>query len=170
MNVVDLYIVRHGKAEERSPNRGDTDRRLTGEGAGEMRKIASALVALKLHPDSIVSSPLRRARETADIIADGLGLKSVTIWDQLKPEADPDSTFDMIRSSGTSLSIMLVGHEPHLSSLVALVASGGDLRMLLKKGGFVHLEVQSTIRKPYGMLRSIMTPRQMKRMCKGGRA
>jgi len=167
---MDLYVLRHGKAEERSVNiRGDAKRKLTESGIKEMVHISNCLGLLDLRLDYLVSSPLRRAKQTADIAAKTLlsKKKSVTVWNELKPEIDVEKTIQKLKSLKPNSSVMLVGHEPHLSTLIASLIStvpdGVDIS--LKKGGFAHVRISSTTQSPSGGLRSILTPRQMKKLC-----
>ena len=79
------------------------------------------------------------------------------IWDDLKPETDPSQTLDAIRSTGSD-SIMVVGHEPHLTNLISHMISGRDAYMSLKKGGLAC--VRLPVLGP-GKLRYMLTPKQM---------
>jgi len=167
---MDLYILRHGKAEERSASiRSDAKRKLAESGIREMAGIANCLELLDLRLDHLVSSPLKRAKQTADIAAKTLlsKKKSVTVWDELKPEIDVEKTIRRLKSLKPDSSVMLVGHEPHLSTLIAnlISAAPGGVGISLKKGGFAHVRISSTTRNPMGSLRSILTPKQMKKLC-----
>lgn len=162
---MDLYIVRHGKAEERTPNKGDANRRLVDAGIRDMRAISKAMAVLKIRPDIIVSSPLKRARQTAEILSGVLKPKKSIVWDELKPEASPHDTLKKLKSADFATSVILVGHEPHLSSLVSIITAGSAISILLKKGGLVHIEIYSMTRKPHGALRGLLTPKQMKKIC-----
>ena len=167
---MELYILRHGKAEERSPNiTSDSKRRLTEIGKKELDCIGKAIKNLDAEFDYVVSSPLVRARQTADIILKNVKTKkkSLAIWDELKPEVDVEKTIKKLSSINPSFSILLVGHEPHLSSLVSKIISNSyDADISLKKGGFVHIKGIPEKSGFYGSLRSILTPKQLKKLCK----
>lgn len=166
---MDLYVLRHGKAGERSGMRGDAQRALTETGVREMTAISKALRRLGIRPDYLASSPLNRARQTADIVSKALIPKGgkVAVWNELRPETDTDQTISRLVSLPTASSVMVVGHEPNLSSLIAGMVSGraDGIRIALKKGGFAHVRVSSITRKPFGSLRCVLTPKQMKKLC-----
>ena len=167
---MDIYILRHGKAEERSQNiTSDSKRRLTEAGKSELECIAQAIKNLDISFDSIVSSPLVRAKQTADITIRNVKSKkkSITIWDELKPEINVNKTIKKLASLNPTSSILLVGHEPHLSLLISQIISGGEnADISLKKGGFVHIRGSSHNSELFGSLRSILTPKQLKKLCK----
>jgi phosphohistidine phosphatase len=142
-----LYILRHGEAADhgdpRYPN--DADRPLTTKGAQRTKTLAHALRQWDVSFDVILSSPLVRARETAEIIERGLRLHSrVELSDHLAPSAAYArliARFDEFRPEPKS--VLLVGHEPHLSGLISLLCTGReDLGLTLKKGGLCRLEIQ----------------------------
>ena len=84
---IDLFILRHGEAGNRmSAVEEDSERPLTPEGRAEMQKIAKSLNAVGLQTNWICTSPLRRARETAEIAAKILKIPTLEEWDELKPE------------------------------------------------------------------------------------
>ena len=154
---MNVYVFRHGKAAPpslRVPS--DHDRPLTTLGRRELIKTGRALRRLGIRPDTLASSPLLRATQTAEVISKYVGA-DMEIWEDLKPETSPSHTMDAIRSTGAD-SIMVVGHEPHLSNLVSHMISGHDAYISLKKGGLacVRLPVLGQ-----GELRYILTPKQM---------
>ena len=170
---MEIYILRHGKAEERALGiTSDAKRRLTEAGRAEMEEEASGMASLGMRVDYIISSPLERARETAEIVAGRLQKRAprlgVTIWAELKPESDILDTHRRLVGMEPDAGIMLVGHEPHLSSLASsiVLARNGSF-MNLKKGGLVTIRANAAGREVHGHLRSLMTPRHL-RMC--GRA
>ena len=89
-----LMLLRHAIAEEPSAARHDEERRLTGEGKRKLREVVAGMRALELPVDVVLSSPLRRAVETAEIVADGYGSpKGVTVTPALAPDAGLDAVF-----------------------------------------------------------------------------
>ena len=167
---MDIYILRHGKAEERSQNiTSDSKRRLTEAGKTELECIAKAIKNLDFCFDSIISSPLVRAKQTAEIVSRYVKSKkkSITIWDELKPEINVNKTIKKLTSLNPTSSVLLVGHEPHLSSLISQIISGSESADIsLKKGGFVHIRGSAHNSEIFGSLRSILTPKQLKKLCK----
>lgn len=165
---MDLYLFRHGKAEEKTDLvTSDSGRKLTEIGIKEIETISKSLKVLDIEVDYIISSPLKRAKQTADIISKDLlkRKKQFLIWDELKPEIPVEETIKKIYSLNFS-SIMFVGHEPHLSSLISNIISGSTkTEILLKKGGFAHIELISNTPVLRGTLKSLMTPKQLKKLC-----
>ena len=147
---MELYILRHGIAEAREDTnaKDDSQRRLTREGERKMERIAKSICALGLSFDVILTSPFPRSKETADIVA--RALRSTKRVQSLDALAAGESTKQLVkalreRSSGFE-SVLIVGHEPDLSSFVSLLVTGGsDMILTLKKGGLCKLTL-STLR------------------------
>ena len=167
---MDIYILRHGKAEENTQNiTSDSKRRLTEAGKKELEIIAKAIKNLGVEFDTIVSSPLIRSKQTAEIILKYVKnkKKSITIWDELKPEIDVSHTIKKLTVLKSASSVLLVGHEPHLTTFIGMIISNdpNNVNISLKKGGFVHIKANQDASEIFGSLRSIMTPKQLK-LCK----
>lgn len=137
-----LYLLRHGIAVPHgTPGIGDDERPLTPQGRRAMRVIARGLKRLGIRPDAIVSSPLPRARKTAEIVARRLRLEGrLEFADALRAGASGGSIADWL-ALRTDGSLMLVGHNPGLSDLInVLVAPGSSLPLCeLRKGGIAAL-------------------------------
>jgi phosphohistidine phosphatase len=156
-----LFFLRHGKAEEVSSSGNDFDRRLTPEGIQEMQAEAAGLLALGLHIDSIFSSPLRRALETATIVAKALDVDagSVVVDDRLAAGTfDLDELEELLRRQPESARLLLVGHEPSFSGVVGQLV--GNANLVLKKGGLAYVET-AQVRQGAGVLRWLLTPRHL---------
>lgn len=166
---MEIYILRHGKAEDRARNiTSDAKRQLTFEGKKELESISKAITKFDLKIDTIISSPLVRAKETANILAKHLWKKKkeVMIWDELKPESDISDVHKKIVKLNPDKRIVLVGHEPHLTDLISSIISPNcRISISLKKGGFASIRVKTSESKLTGDLRSILTPKQLK-LCK----
>jgi phosphohistidine phosphatase len=137
-----LYLLRHGPAvESGTPGIADDDRPLTPKGRRRARRVAYGLDRLKLRLDAILTSPLPRARETAEITAEVLGLSGVLeSSDRLRAGVSSESVRDWLGTRGESR-LMLVGHDPWISDLVALLTVGrADAGVCaLAKGGIAAL-------------------------------
>ncbi len=140
-----VYFLRHGKAESRSEWRGgDGERPLTPEGEEAMRREAQALRALDLGLDVIVTSPLVRARRTAEIVADGLGLRGRLEEDErLAHGFDAHRLAQVLAAHESAGTLMVVGHEPDFSATVAELIGGGDI--VMKKGGLARVDVTAPV-------------------------
>ncbi|MCQ8894016.1 MAG: phosphohistidine phosphatase SixA [Methanolinea sp.] len=158
---MDIYIVRHGKAEKRvAEGKEDEKRGLTAKGRKEVRKIASWLKESAPLPDWIATSPLVRARETASIIAQEMGKEdSIEEWDELSPGHDPKDLLDRLAlHPGDSIG-MVVGHEPQLSQFLALLISGNTSpRIVLAKGAISCIRGTDTENSEPKELKWLVTP------------
>src|SRR5690242_13671808 len=139
-----LYVLRHGQAGAHVDDSGkDAVRPLTAEGRKEIGEIANSLKRLDVSFDLIAASPLKRALETAKIVADKLKTKNLEQWDELKATSDSSALFRRLSGLKGKLRILLVGHEPHLSGIVGEIISGkSSVRVGLKKGGLAKINVQ----------------------------
>lgn len=109
-----LIVMRHGEAAQGSP---DADRRLTPKGGQDVAAVCRELRRRGPVPTDLVSSPLVRARETASIAGEVLGVSSIDIWDELQPEADPADVVVQLATCAAGLP-MLVSHQPLVGNLV----------------------------------------------------
>jgi phosphohistidine phosphatase len=140
---MNLYIVRHAIAVDpaTSDYESDSERPLTDKGRKKMRQIAKGLRNLGVEFDLILSSPYVRACETAEILADVFKMKKKLVFsDNLIPLGNPELLIGEINEKYTVDSLALVGHEPHLSTLIGmLVTENAKLDITLKKGGVGYL-------------------------------
>lgn len=166
---MDIFILRHGKAEDNfSGISSDSKRKLTVTGKNEMIEIADGLNHLDFSFDYVYSSPLVRAKETAEIIVKHMSgkKKKIILQNDLKPESDVSSISEKLIVLSPDSKILLVGHEPHLSCFVSsIISNQSDVSINLKKGGFVHIRVHVSNSKLIGTLRCLLTPKQLK-LCK----
>ena len=160
-----LFILRHGEAGARMTDAAkDSDRALTANGRTEMQKIGKSLKESGLRARKIVTSPARRARETAKIIAHTLKIPLLEVWEDLKPDGDRESLYRKLARIETSSSIVVVGHEPYLTSMIGEIIGAPDARLVLKKGGVAKVRVASFSPRISGELRWLLTPKLMARM------
>jgi len=166
---MELFLLRHGPAVERG-TRGfedDTLRPLTAKGRRQMRTTAAAMKRLRGKFDLILSSPFARAKQTAEIVATVLRLKRrLKFSNALAPGGPPAILLRQLsREKPAPEKILLVGHEPDLSRLVALLVAGGPrLPMDFKKGGLCKLEAETLRAGQCARLAWLLTPKQMKLM------
>ncbi|MDD5142914.1 phosphohistidine phosphatase SixA [Methanoregula sp.] len=160
---MDIYILRHGKAEESTPEGGDAARRLTTKGSEEILSVGLFLAAQDLEFDLIAASPLARAQETAAIIAGVLKYKKKPAsWNVLVPGGEPDAVCHEISRHGKPSAILLVGHEPLLSSLISRIIAGNEeAGIAMTKGGLAKIRDVSFTQRPSGELHWLLTAKQM---------
>src|SRR3954468_18121713 len=121
MAMLELYLVRHGVAAERGKDWPDDSKRpLTPEGISRLRKSARGLAAIGVSFDQIVTSPLVRTRQTADVFAEELKPKPpIVTADALAPAGTPAAVIQEITKHVRKARVALVGHEPNLGELAA---------------------------------------------------
>jgi phosphohistidine phosphatase len=165
-SIMDLYILRHAIAVERGTAgyEKDFDRPLTPDGEEKLRRVCKAMRNLDLSFDLILSSPYVRARETAEQVSNSLGLqKKLQICESLGAEEDPrELIVALTQLAPAPGSLLLVGHEPGLSTTVSLLISGTAKSCLtLKKAGLCKLTTEAIKPGRCATLEWLLTPRQM---------
>jgi phosphohistidine phosphatase len=163
---MNLYLLRHGLAvEPGTPGYArDADRPLTPEGKQKLQKIARAMKTLELEFDRIVSSPYLRARQTAEIIAERLKpCQKLELSGTLAPDGSSRKLIELLNGlEPPPKSVLLVGHEPYLSGLIALLISGHQgASIVMKKAGLASLRLASLHHGRCAELEWLLTPKQM---------
>ncbi|MEI6292889.1 MAG: phosphohistidine phosphatase SixA [Methanomicrobiales archaeon] len=160
---MELFILRHGKAEARAMGTNDADRALTGQGREEIKKIGRWTITMGYTFEVIATSPLKRAMETAEIIGLTTGQEhNIQAWDLLSPGGDLDALSRQIASAGGDGSVLIVGHEPMLSTVMSRVISGNAATsVILAKGAFARIKNVTFQDQLSGDLHSLITPKQL---------
>jgi phosphohistidine phosphatase len=169
---MDLYIMRHGAAEERGAQwPDDAQRPLTEDGRRKAREVAQGLAAEGVALDAVFTSPLVRARETAEIVAKELGLSAkLRETKNLAPGADPEALLGELRASApAAVGLMVVGHEPDLGMLVSRLLTGDPslVDAPMKKAGVARIEVDALPPGRRGTLRWVLGPGQLRAIGRG---
>jgi phosphohistidine phosphatase len=165
MPALQLYLIRHGVAAERGPEYPDDSKRpLTGKGVAALRRETKGLTALGVGFDLIITSPLARTRQTADLIAEGLGGKPpVVASDALAPAGTPTAVVQEVARHRNRERIALVGHEPNLGELAAHLI-GARTAIRFKKGGICRIDFETPPPKRLGELRWMLPPRVLRKL------
>jgi phosphohistidine phosphatase len=165
MPALELYLIRHGVAAERGDEYPDDSKRpLTAQGITGLRKGARALDALGVRIDQIVTSPLVRTRQTADLIAESLKSRPpVATSDALAPAGTPGAVMQEIAKHAKKGNVALVGHEPNLGELAARLI-GARAALQFKKGGICRIDFETVPPKGTGQLRWFLTPRILRKL------
>lgn len=164
---VELYLVRHAIAAERGEDWPHDDKRpLTARGVARFKESVNGLTRLDVVVDEIFTSPLVRAKQTAELLADGLpGKPSVKVLDALSPGHTPGSVLAQLAKAARRRRIALVGHEPGLGELAAhLIGAGRALPF--KKGGVCLIDVESLTSRRAGALSWFVTPKVLRGLSK----
>ena len=158
---MDIYILRHGEAEEQDTGVVDRDRKLTAKGKRDLKSVLKIARGAGVLPDLILSSPLRRAQETAAIAAEVLECKRIEETRNLVPGASPEQVWKEICTDYKVDTILLAGHQPHLSSLIGLLLEAAVM-VDLKKGSLVRIETHGKLGPPRGVLKWMITTKLAK--------
>ena len=160
---MNLFILRHGKAEKSSEGTPDAARALTRKGQEEVKKVAQWLKGNKIRFDAIATSPLKRARMTAKIVASVLDQKDrLVVWDELAPGGDLDTVCYHASGYGEHASVLVVGHEPGVSMLISKITGNTDIGSYgFAKAGLAKIRHFSFTRHPSGELQWLLTPENM---------
>lgn len=161
---MNLYLARHGIAEDSAPG-GDAARPLTADGYKRMEEIAAGLNELGLQADRVVSSPLRRAVQTAEILARGLntGLR-VEPLNCLAPGGSLPEFLQWLEDEGVE-NVIAVGHMPDVAEWAARCLTGQrTIGMLFKKGAVCALSFEGEPAAGAAQLEWLMQPAALKRI------
>ena len=142
---MDIVLIRHAAAEPLgSPGvRFDAERALTSEGIRDMERIATGLQRILEKPGAIISSPLVRARQTAEIVAEAFGITSEQLMEdeRLGPDASPQDLLEVAQKTKKDC-VVLVGHDPAFSRFVSFATCGHHRGgVWMKKGGVARVQV-----------------------------
>lgn len=159
-----LYLVRHAIAEPRG-QRADVDRRLTADGVRRMQRAALGLKRLGVAPELILSSPLRRAGETAEILVPILARDlPIEIYPPLAPGNPVSEVISGLRMYRRAHHLLLVGHQPALGELASqlLTSSPSLVPLPFRKGGAAAVEVSALPPRAAGTLKWFVTAKQLR--------
>ncbi len=162
-----LYVLRHGIAEDLAPGGDDGARVLTPRGRIRLRAAARGMRVLRLRIDVLLTSPLKRAAETAAIVAEVYGGRPVPrVVPALAQGVSPAETVRALRPLLRDGDVMIVGHEPGLSGVASLLLTGSPdgLALTLKKGGLIAIDVPDRATRIATTLRFLLTPRHLRRI------
>ena len=163
---MDLFVLRHGEAGKTvSPSMKEFERPLTESGRKEIEAIAESLKYWELDFDRILTSPLRRAEQTASIIAKTLKIqKLLENCDELKPEGSRLELYKRLSKMDQQSSVLVVGHEPYLSIMIGDIIAGNTSHIDLKKGGMARIRIGTFSPRVSGELRWLLTPKQIRKI------
>lgn len=166
---MDLFILRHGEAGKKlATGNRDFERSLTVAGQKEVAHIAKSLKDMGIKFDFILTSPLKRAHQTAAIVSKIFkNEKKMEDWDELKPEGNRPELYRKLTQFKQQSSVLIVGHEPYLSDMISeIIFDGKGKHVVLKKAGLAKIGIISASPKLHGELKWLLTPRHMKNMAR----
>jgi phosphohistidine phosphatase len=157
---MEVYLLRHGIAENRRPGRADAERKLTDEGKAKLRVVLARAQGAAGVPSLILTSPLVRAAETARIAAQVLGYaEAIEATDALLPSSSPQAVWKERRSRMGERAILLAGHEPLLSETASYLLGASRVAVDFKKGALMRIDIDEVTGAPRGVLQWLLTPR-----------
>lgn len=167
---MNLYLMRHGiaVAADQPGIESDAERPLTPKGIKRMRQAAQGLRRLKLSFDALLTSPLVRARQTAEIVAAALEMEGqLEEISELAPESSVDRLISSLSRFQDKEHLLLVGHNPLLTYASSSLIAGKrqtSFQIDLKKGGLCCIEIDGLPPGAPGTLHWFLTPKQLRRL------
>jgi phosphohistidine phosphatase len=158
--VIEFHLLRHADAGDPEAWTGpDEVRPLSGKGKKQADRLGKFLAGVGFKPDAIISSPKVRARQTAEIVADHLGV-AVALDDRLAVGFDVGTVEAILREAGDPVRPVLVGHDPDFSEMVETLT--GLPGMEMKKGAIVRIDVERPLADGAGRLAWLVPPDLLK--------
>jgi phosphohistidine phosphatase len=156
MATIELHLLRHAHAGDPMKWHGaDEDRPLSAKGRGQSERLGALLAAVGFTTEAIVTSPKVRARQTAELVADRLGLQPKTD-DRLGDGLSLGALERVLSEAGDPGSIVLVGHDPDFSDLLGLLTGASLITM--RKGAIARIDVPRPLEPGTGVLRWLIPP------------
>ena|SRR5579863_5174884 len=157
---MDIYLLRHGIAEDGRAGESDSDRSLTSEGKKKLRGVLRVAAEADVRPSLILTSPYKRALQTAQLAAEVLKYDGDLLRTRsLEPSSRPDAVWEEVRVHKDESQILLAGHEPLFSALTAYLLGCSGFQIDFKKGGLACVEVDKFTGAPKGVLKWYVTPK-----------
>ncbi|NJM36637.1 MAG: hypothetical protein HC845_01485 [Akkermansiaceae bacterium] len=153
---MDLILLRHGKAEDQNPQ-GDFFRELTEKGRDQSRRAAHLIKSAGKLPEVILTSPLIRARQTADEFSRTAEMPGAITQSWLACGMHPEIALKELAGFPEFKRIMIVGHEPDFSHLLQWILGVGDGRIQVKKGAIACIQIFPPSR--HGKLKFLIPPK-----------
>jgi phosphohistidine phosphatase len=165
---MELYLIRHGIAAERGDAHPDDGKRpLTTRGIARFRREVAGLAVLDVTFDQILTSPLVRTRQTADVLSAELpGAPPVATLEALAPGGSIANVVDELGKYARRRRVALVGHEPGIGDLAGRLI-GARARLDFKKGAICRIDLEGVPPTKPGILRWFMTPRMLRQIGRG---
>jgi phosphohistidine phosphatase len=167
---MELFFMRHAEAEPRDRYQADHQRPLTDTGRETQRRVARALSPLLQSLDHLLSSPILRARQTADIVAEALQFAGqIEETSVLGSECTVDAVLRLLQGYPQHARILCVGHEPDMSQLSAVLLDGeGRSAIAFQPGSIIGLVFQGHPALGHGTLRFFLRPGELLALFAGG--
>lgn len=154
-----IYLLRHGIAEDGHPGRPDSERALTDEGRTRLRRVLKRARSADVNPSLILSSTYKRAVETAEIAVDVFRYRGDLVKSAaFVPDSSPEQAWQELRLYAGEAAVLVAGHEPLMSATVAYLLNSPSLLVDMKKAALVRIDVERPAAEPRGVLKWMLTP------------
>ena len=154
-----IYLLRHGIAEPAGAGSSDAVRALTDEGRKKLRALLKLARGAGVKPERILTSPLVRAVQTAELAGETLGCQARPMRTEVLAGGSPEDVWSEIRVHKDAGSLLLAGHEPQFSQLAAYLLAAPELVVDFKKGALIAIEMEQFGPLPHGALRWMLVPK-----------
>lgn len=163
---VSVFLLRHAVAAPHTSPARDAERPLTPEGRAKMKKAVRGLKKIQPAFSVIFTSPLKRARQTAEIVAQAYAAKAkLKPLPDLAPGGAPKKVEETLRAQPAGGDVLLVGHQPDLGRLLSLlVFNNPDAHFPLKKGGMARVDLIFAAKSPVAELRWLLSSKHLRLM------
>lgn len=163
---MEIFILRHGDANSDSKKIiEDSKRTLTDAGIKEIENVSRFFEEFDISIDHVFSSPLKRARQTSEIILKNQKKAKFTELAELKPEGIAGDVCKKItKHSGST--ILIVGHMPLLANIISYITSQNQIEVSLKTGGLGKIKTRSVESHLQGQLEWLLTPKLIRKVSK----
>lgn len=157
---MEIYLLRHGIAEDGKPGMRDADRPLTDEGVKRLRTTMKRAREAGLAPTLILSSPYLRAVQTAKVAKEILDYEGKIVESRaFTPDASPQDAWDEVRNYSDESQVLVSSHEPLMSSLTAFLLNSPALSVDFKKGALARIDLSGSFARPRGTLKWFLIPK-----------
>jgi phosphohistidine phosphatase len=154
LKTMELYLLRHGIAEDGKPGGKDADRALTEEGVKRLRATLKRAREADLAPTLILTSPYIRAVQTARLAKEVLSYEGKLVESRaFTPDSSPEDAWDEIRNYSDERQVLIASHEPLMSSLTAFLLNSPALSVDFKKGALARIDLGGSMARPRGVLK-----------------
>jgi len=157
-----IYLLRHGIASDGTPGKPDSERPLTSEGKKELRKLLQFAREAGVKPSLLLSSPYRRALDTARLAESELGCAGGILETRtLTPAGNPAEVWQEIRIHKDEKAILLASHEPLMGMMLGYLLGGINVITDFKKGALARVDMDSFQLQPRGVFKWMIHPKML---------
>ena len=155
---MEIYLMQHGPA---LPKEQDLEEGLSPEGEARIRASGQALKKMGVSFDVIVSSPKKRSRQTAAIVAEAVGFKQIIETEKVKAMTPPEETVEVLAGLSGAERVLIAGHLPSVAELASfLLTEGSKAAVQFEMGGCCRIDVEK-LPTHSGRLRWYLLPAQL---------